>query len=177
MFVLQHVWTRWTKAGRSAQAAAERLALPSAWPLRPPAGRPDAWLHEIRAIESEGFLPKARSGELTRAFWEASAPAHAANLTWRMSKDAVELSLLPPWPSMRSTRWPEGLPRPIFSLSAGQTARIDWNARFRASAGESNRGYFYDAHTLWLAVVERPEADLFTAAQPYKHLDLRTQIY
>jgi hypothetical protein len=69
-------------------------------------------------------------------------------------------------------RWP-----PLFTLREGETARIDWNGRFRTSLFGSNRSSYYEQHIYWLALTGDPPPRLFLDATPRKHVDLRTEIY
>lgn len=179
MLVIQHVWRRWTKATRGADQAAARLALAEAHPLPPGAtgGAGGAWLHAVWALEREGFARQERAGPVTADDWAHQEPAHAANLRWTLRDGVAEVGLLEPWPSLRATPWPGHLPSPLLRVRAGDVVRIDWNARFRSSAGGSDRSYFLDHHTYRLALHDAPPRDLFTAATPRKHVDLRTGIY
>jgi hypothetical protein len=178
--ILQHVWRRWTRATRAAADAAVRSALPEVWPLKPPPGRIPSgriWVHQVRAFEADGYEVIQSAAALTWDEWAAGAPAHPANLRWRPTGDGVELSVTPPWEELRQTRWPAWLPTPLVVVHAGETARIDWNARFMASLGGSRREYFYDWHTWWVGASDDPGPELFTGAVPRKHVDFRTGIY
>ncbi len=176
MLVIQHVWRRWTKATRGADKAAARLALAEAHPL-PPGATGNAWLHAVWALERDGFAKRERVGPVTADDWAHQEPAHAANLRWTLRDGGVDIGLLEPWPSLRVTPWPGHLPTPLLRVRAGEVVRIDWNGRFRSSAGGSDLSYFMDHHIYWLAVHAAPPPDLFTAAVPRKHVDLRTGIY
>lgn len=175
MFVVQHLWSHWTKASRP--AAAGRPRLDDAYPLRLPAAPAPAWLHDVRRLEQEGFELAAKSEPLDPETWSHASPPHPANLRWRMAGADVRLSLTEPWPSVRRTSWPAHLPEPIAVLRPGDVVTIDWNARFAASAGGSHGGYFYAEHRYWCANTASPTPELFTDATPRKHLDLRTRIY
>jgi hypothetical protein len=180
MLILQHIWARWTKRTRGAQAADRRPRFPEAYPLPTPWPRsalhPQAWLHEIRSLEAEQFQLVARIEPLEPASWADPKPWHPANLHWRITDAGVQLSLLPPAPMFRQTAWPI-LPQPLMTLAPGETLRIDWNARFRKSATGSNRASFFDEHRFWLGCTDTPRPDLFTQALPEKHIDLRINIY
>jgi hypothetical protein len=178
--ILQHLWRRWTRATRAAADAAVRNALPEAWPLRPPAGRLPAgriWVHQVRAFEADGYEPVEQAAALTHAEWAQTPPAHPANLHWRLAGDGAELSLTPPWESLRQTKWPAWLPDPLTVVHPDEVVRLDWNARFVASISRARREYFYEHHTYWVGVSDDPGPELFTGATPRKHLDFRTGIY
>lgn len=181
MLILQHVWRRWTKATRAAADAGPRLTVAEAWPLKVPHGLGAAvagqiWRHEVRALEAAGFAPEQRAGVLTHDAWAHETPMHAANLHWRLGSDAAEISLSPPGETLR-TPWPAHLSLSLLAVRSGHVVRIDWNGRFLASLAGSDRSYYYDWHTFWLTWADAPPADVFTAAQPRKHVDLRTRIY
>lgn len=180
MLILQHVWRRWTKATRAAGDAGPRLAVPEAFPLKGPAGPVgggEVWVHGVRALEDDGFRVEQRAGALTHDAWAHETPMHPANLTWRLGEDEAEIGLSPPSPERLTTRWPAHLPGPVCVVRPGEVVRIDWNGRFVSSLGGSIRAYYYDWHTYWLTWAEAPPADVFTAAAPRKHVDLRTRIY
>jgi hypothetical protein len=78
---------------------------------------------------------------------------------------------------MLRTAWPGHLPAPLFTGGIGEAVRIDWNGRFRSSVFGSNRSFFYEEHTVWVALVENLTDDAILKLTPRKHIDLRTQIY
>jgi hypothetical protein len=78
---------------------------------------------------------------------------------------------------MLVTAWPGHLPSPLFTGTLGEAVRIDWNGRFRSSIGGSNRSYFYEEHTVWVALLDSPLDKSLLDIVPRKHIDLRTQIY
>jgi hypothetical protein len=43
--------------------------------------------------------------------------------------------------------------------------------------GGSNRSYFYEEHTVWVALLDSPLDKSLLDIVPRKHIDLRTQIY
>jgi hypothetical protein len=179
LLVLQHIWSRWTKASRGGAEAKRRLVLAEAYPLpHPPAdAAPPAWAHEVWALEDDGFAVRQRAGPITHEDWERTEPLHAANLRWSVTRDQATLSLLEPWPSLRRTPWPAHLPSPLTTLHEGEVVRIDWNARFASSAGGSDGSYFFEQHAVWAAFARAPAKDLFLTAEPRKRFDFTTRIY
>lgn len=175
MLILQHAWSRWTKASRGAGAKRPTLAPPYPLLLPPDAPASGVWRHEIRALEDEDFISRERSEAVTPDDWRREEPHHPANLAWRQTAEGIDLTLTRPWPSMLTTAWPAHLP-PI-PLSHGRIIRIDWNGRFHASSGGSNRAYFYEQHSYLLTLSDAPTADLFLAREPDKIVDLTTRIY
>jgi hypothetical protein len=95
----------------------------------------------------------------------------------RRRGDGFELRLARPVSSMLTTAWPGHLPAPLFTGSVGEAVRIDWNGRFHASIGGSNRSYFFEEHTVWVALLDSPTDKALLELTPRKHIDLRTQIY
>lgn len=176
IFVIQHIWTRWTKAARGANAPLKRPRLDEAYalPWPPPAG--SALLHEVRALEREDFTIDRSFGPITRREWKDAQWSHGAVLDWHVGKDGAAI-VLQSDTTRRQTKWPAFLPSPLFVLRAGETARIDWNGRFRTSMGGSNRSSYYEQHSYWLALAEAAEPRLFLDATPRKHVDLRVEIY
>jgi hypothetical protein len=166
MLVIQHIWSRWTKAARGANAALERARLEEAYPL--PAMEPGAPVaaHEIRASEWEDFARIETAGPVTARWWKGWH-----NVRWRLRKRAVEIYLTDPHVA---SKWPAHLPSPLFMLHPGEIARIDWNGRFGFG---SNRSSYYEQHIYWLAMADAPEPRLFLDAAPRKHVDLRGDIY
>jgi hypothetical protein len=176
IFVIQHIWTRWTKAARGANAPLKRPRLDEAYPLPGTPAAGSAILHEVRTLEQEGFAIEQSFGPVTGREWKDAQWSHGALLDWHLGKEGAEI-LLQSETSRRQTKWPAFLPSPLFTLRAGETARIDWNGRFRTSAGGSNRSSYYEQHTYWLALTDAVEPRLFLDATPRKHVDLRTGIY
>lgn len=177
MMIIQHIWSRWTKAARGANAPLKRPRLDEAYLLPATDGVCDVLRHEIRAVEEEDFALIVRAGPISRDQWQRSLPWREAPLDWRLRKGAAEISLRRPSDHRQQTRWPAHLPSPLFVLKPGETARIDWNGRFRMSTFGSNRSSHYEQHIYWLALAEAPEPRLFLDAAPRKVIDLRTGIY
>lgn len=177
MLVIQNLWTHWTKASRDASAARPRLleALPLPTPVGPqPPGQ--AWIHDVHRREDEGFELRVWSGWASQDDW--SRMRFTNTLAWTLrAGGVVEVTLRPPSPGMRQTRWPDGLAAPLYVLEPGDTARIVWNGRFRNSMGGSNRGSFYEEHQIFVAAAAAPRPDLFTAGPPDHTIDLTTRIY
>jgi len=182
MIVVQHLWSHWTKASRAASAGRPRPPEAAPLPLPPPqlAGEGDrrVWLHEVRLLEREGFERRERACWMTREDWTHSEPLHPANVAWRERADGgLELSASRPWGSMLRTAWPAFLPSPLLALEPERVGRIRWNGRFLASAGGSDRSYFYAEHAVLAVSTAMPRPDLFTAAKDLRTADLRTRIY
>ena len=66
---------------------------------------------------------------------------------------------------------------PRFGRRADLAHPHDWNGRFGSSIGGSNRSYFYEEHTVWVALLDSPLDKSVLDIVPRKHIDLRTQIY
>jgi hypothetical protein len=177
MLILQHLWSRWDKHDRSAASAQAHLALGEVYPLPALVGpAPAAWRHEVRCLKTESFRIEQRHGPTTPDDWRHEEPLHPGDLVWRLTPAGAEISLHRPWGEMLRTAWPAALPSPVARVTPGRIVRIDWNGRFLGSMG-GDRDYFYERHTYWLTVADRPEPGLFTEATPDKHIDLRTRIY
>lgn len=179
MLIIQHIWSRWTKASRGTDVGRlQRPRLHEAYEL-PHSNEPaDTLLHEILAVEEDrGFGTEERLGPVTREEWARPQPWCATPLDWRVGKGLVEIVLSRPSEYRLQTKWPAHLPRPLFVLRPGDIARIDWNGRFRMSLFGSNRSSYYEHHIYWLALADAPMPRLFLDAEPRKHVDLRTEIY
>jgi hypothetical protein len=166
MLIIQHIWTRWTKASRGANAARARPLLDDAYLLPPMDAGAPVLAHEIGADEWRDFAPIETAGPVTARIWKGWH-----NMRWRLRKRAVEISLT--YPHVAS-KWPAHLPSPLFILHPGETARIDWNGRFGFG---SNHSSYYEQHIYWVAMAEAVEPRLFLDAVPRKHVDLRGDIY
>jgi hypothetical protein len=178
MLIIQHIWSRWTKASRGTNARLERPRLHEAYEL-PEWNEPaEILVHERFAVEErEGFMVDQRVGPVTRDDWARPKLWCATPRDWRVRKDKVEIRLSHPSEQRLQTRWPAFLPSPLFALRPGDIARIDWNGRFRMSMSGSNRSTYYEQHIYWLTFVATVEPRLFLDATPRKHVDLRTEIY
>jgi hypothetical protein len=173
---MQDTWLRWTKASRAAADATARLAVPRAH-LLPQLLNDGTLRHEVAALEQDGFRLVERVRPFGDPAWAQDRPARPDNVRVRRRGDAFEVSLARPWPSMLTTAFPGHLPSPLFSGGTGEAVRIDWNGRFRASVSGTNRSYFYEEHTVWVALLDELRDDALLAIVPRKHIDLRTQIY
>ncbi|TFI59457.1 hypothetical protein E2493_04500 [Sphingomonas parva] len=174
--IVQHIWMRWTKRSRGANAPLTRPRLQEAYRL--PADQAGAlaagvaWVHEIKAVEADGF-------EIRETFRAGSDKPGVVDLGVLKATPGIDywVSLHDPSPYRRRTKWPAKLPSPLFELRRGHVARIDWNGRFRMSTMGSNLSYYFEQHIYWLKIVGAPEHDPFTGVVPWKHVDLRTEIY
>jgi hypothetical protein len=176
--IIQHIWMRWTKQSRGANARLERPRLEEAYALPTPAGDGPVLCHEIRAIEQDhGFAIDESFAPVDRDSWHRPAPWREEVLDWRIRKDRVEISISSPSEHRLQTKWPAFLPSPLFALRLGDVARIDWNGRLRMSMGDSNRSSYYEQHLYRLALADAPTPRLFLDDEPRKHIDLRTGIY
>lgn len=176
--IVQHIWMRWTKRSRGADAPLKRPRLAEAYALPAPSGDGPVLCHEIRAIEQDhGFAVDESFAPVDRDSWHRPTPWHEEVLDWRIRKDRVEISISSPSGHRLQTKWPAFLRSPLFALRPGDTARIDWNGRLRMSMGDSNRSSYYEQHSYWLAFTDTPEPRLFLDAEPRKHVDLTTGIY
>lgn len=177
MLILQHIWSRWTKESRGANARWPRRRLEEVYPLPADEAGGDIWCHEICAVEEDGFAIDESAGPIVHDDWIRARPHRTTPLAWHMRKGAADIRLTNPSRYRLTTKWPAFLPSPLFTLAPGETARIDWNGRLRMSLFGSNRSYYYEQHTYWLALAEAPEPRLFLDSKPRKHVDLRTEIY
>lgn len=166
MLIIQHIWSRWTKAARGANAARARPLLDEAYLLPPMDGGAPVVAHEVRANEWDDFALIETAGAVTARLWKGRH-----NVRWRLRKKAVEINLTNPHVA---SKWPAHLPSPLFTLHPGETARIDWNGRFGFG---SNHSSYYEQHIYWVAMADAVEPRLFLDAKPRKHVDLRGDIY
>lgn len=174
VFVLQHLWSHWTKATR--KIGGRQAAHPEALPLLTPKDTQSAWVHSARRLEREGFNLVENAEPLTLEGWRTTSPAHPANLEWRLAGEAVHIFLSPPWPGLLRTAWPNNLENPLLILQPGDIAKVNWNARFASALEGYDRDFFLAEHCYWLANVAEAKTDLFLSATPSKHIDLRTCI-
>ena len=181
MLIDQHIVATWDKAARGANSRVQRPRLAPAYPLPPYQAQPDTemLLHSIAADTalqrrgpSEPRGPVETVAPITRRDWNRGDGV----LDWLSHTDRIDISLSPP-SSRLQTRWPAHLPRPLFALRPGDTARIEWNGRFATSLGGSVRSSYYAHHIYWLAFTDTPHERLFLDARPYKTIDLRAHIY
>lgn len=177
MLVIQHIWHRWTKATRGVQGAYKRPLLDAAYPLpdmEAVANPQQEALVHVMAADAWSEHPVAYDyGPLTHEQWSRSDSV----LDWRVRGSDIEISLANPSPWRLQTKWPAHLPSPLFRLRPGETARIEWNGRFRKSLFGSNRSSYYEQHIYWLAVTDMPHERLFLDATPRKDIDYTTHIY
>jgi hypothetical protein len=177
MLIIQHIWTKWTKQSRGANSPVKRPRLAEAYAL--PAGSSDCpvLLHEVRAIEREAFELIEETGPTVRDDFPRRQPHRNTALDWRLRPGEAEILLRKPSEYTQQTKWPAQLPNPLFVLKKGETARIEWNGRFRTSLSGSNLSSYFEQHIYWLAVADAPEPRLFLNAEPRKRIDLTTHIY
>ena len=177
MLFIQHIWTKWTKHSRGADAPVQRPRLADAYPLPLIRGSDGVFRHEIRALERENFALVEEVGPVSRDEWARLQPYRDNALDWRRRGDQAEIILRKPSEHRQQTKWPAFLPTPLFTLKEGETARIEWNGRFISSMSGHNRATYYEQHLYWLAVTSEPRERLFLDAEPKKTIDLRTEIY
>jgi hypothetical protein len=177
MLIIQHIWTQWTKQSRGANARRVRPRLAEAYrlPEMPTAG--PVVRHEIRVLEAEDFAFIEQAGPTDRDAWPRLQPHRNNALDWREKRGLFEIILAKPSEYRQQTKWPARLADPLFTLAEGETARIEWNGRFRTSMGGTNRSSYYEQHVYWLGVAALPSPRMFLDAQPKKRIDLRTGIY
>lgn len=168
--MVQHIWSRWDKASRGANAPVRRPRLRDAYPVPADAEPGEVVLHDIRDLDREANIFEC-VGPVTRDDW--SPP----ELSWRRRGQDFEFTINDPSPHRRQTRWPGWLPSPLVVLRPGEMVCIDWNARFRFSLFGSNRSSYYEQHRYWLANADAVASDMFLTADPRKHIDLRGHIY
>lgn len=176
VLIMQDTWLRWTKATRAAADAPARLAVPRVH-LLPQLANEGTLRHEVAAFEENGFEPLQRVRAIMDPAWAQDLPIRPDNVAVRRRGDGFEVRLGRPFESMLTTAWPGHLPAPLFTGAVGDALRIDWNGRFRSSIGGSNRSYFFEEHTVWVALLDSPTDKALLALSPRKHIDLRTQIY
>jgi hypothetical protein len=177
MLVIQHIWSRWDKLSRGANAPIPRPRLDAAYPLPAQRGAIDpqreALVHEVAADMWRDGGPRASLAPVTHAAWHRGDPA----LRWHTRAKDVEIMLANPCPWRLQTKWPAHLPMPLFTLHPGESARVEWNGRMRMSLFGSNRSSYYEQHIYWLAVTHAPDDRIFLDATPRKTIDLTTHIY
>jgi hypothetical protein len=177
MLIIQHIWTKWTKRSRGADAPLKRPRLADSYALPDLHQAARVLRHEVRALEAEGFAIVEEAEPTDRDDWPRRQPHRNNALDWRDRGEAVEILLSKPSEYTQQTKWPAHLPRPLFTLREGDTARIDWNGRFISSLSGFNRATYYEQHIYWLAVAGTPSRRLFLDAAPKKHIDFTTGIY
>ncbi|MBU6320095.1 MAG: hypothetical protein KGS00_10595 [Alphaproteobacteria bacterium] len=177
MFILQHIWSRWTKQSRGANAERPRPRLPEGALLPQGHSGPVPLLHSLRLLEAEDFRLVETVGPLTPETWRHSDVQHAANLSWKTGQEDVEVTLTEPWPSLRRTIWKGPPSGPIARVREGQRLLILWNARFFASAAGSDRSYFFEEHALRIANLANPSRDALVGRDGMRVIDLLTRIY
>lgn len=177
MLIIQHIWSKWTKAARGANAPLQRPRLEGAYLLPPVEPGPGPFRHELRAIEREGFVLTENAGEIDRDGWIRQLPWRETALDWRDRGRFAQIILRKPCEHRQQTKWPAHLPVPLFELHEGETARIEWNGRFRSSLSGFNRSSYYEQHVYWIAVTLEPHPRMFLDARPRKEIDLTTEIY
>jgi hypothetical protein len=176
VLIMQDTWLRWTKATRAALDAGPRLAVPRVH-LLPQLANEGTLRHEVAAFEAKGFEQLQRVRPIDDPAWAQDLPVRPDNVGVRRRGDGFEVRLARPFASMLTTAWPGHLPAPLFTGAVGDAVRIDWNGRFRSSVSGSNRSYFFEEHTVWVALLDNPTDKALLELTPRKHIDLRTQIY
>jgi hypothetical protein len=177
MLIVQHIWTKWTKQSRGANSPVRRPRLAEAYAL--PAGSRDCavLLHEVRATEREDFALVQETEPTDRDEFPRRQPHRNNALDWRLWGGKAEILLRKPSEYTQQTKWPAQLPNPLFVLKKGETARIEWNGRFRSSLSGSNLSSYFEQHVYWLALADSPEPRLFLDAEPRKRIDFTSHIY
>lgn len=180
MLILQHIWSRWTKGQRSGGDPRyyQRPKLEYAYPLPSVEAGDEAYLHDIgtdflRRDIKAGEEIERMAGPITRDWWKQRDKV----LDWRPRGKEVDIVLHHPSRWRMQTKFPAWLPSPLFTLRPGETARIEWNGRFRYSLFGSDRGSYYEQHVYWLALADNPGERLFLDAEPRKNIDYRRHIY
>lgn len=176
MLVIQHIRHLWSKGSRGANTYA-RPILDRVYPLPEPSAvenpQQQALVHSISSDMWREPIVMESAGVLSHADWIASD----STLDWQLRGADVAITLRSPSRWRLQTGWPRWLPAPLFVLRPGETARIEWNGRFRYSLFGSNRSSYYEQHVYWLAVTDAPHERLFLDAKPRKDIDLRRHIY
>src|SRR5687767_2267980 len=146
MLIIQHIWMKWTKAARGANARLRRPRLAEAYPLPEISETAEVLRHEIRALEREDFAIIEEAGRTSRDDWARLQPYRDNALDWRLRDGKAEIILNKPSEGRQQTKWPALLPRPLFVLAEGETARIEWNGRFISSMSGFNRATYFEQH-------------------------------
>lgn len=179
MLIIQHIWTKWTKASRGANAPLQRPRLAEAYSVPPLQTDGETLLHDIRALERQQFEIVETVQAVTPKTWLSAHPSPVYQevvLDWKAYAAGATIRVTGPSSYRLQTRRARGAFDTI-NLSFGETARVDWNGRMRSSLFGSNRSSYYEQHIYWFGFVATFEPDLFLNAQPNMHVDLRTNIY
>jgi hypothetical protein len=170
MIVMQHIWSRWTKRSRGANADLPRPKVAGAYPL--PA-IPSHIGFARHTILFDGFGDDFERRETLDLFdkipphsYDRDGPIHL-----KLHGDRLEVRLQRP--ATLQTRWPSHLPSPLFSIEAPRTANIRWSGRF----GTSRRQTFFQDHSCWIAWGEAVAENAFLEAVPVKNIDYRVNLY
>lgn len=175
ILIIQHIWTRWSKASRGANASIARVRPPSGWPL--PKMLPDARAicQELRCLEEEGFqLFETVGGVDTTA--DRRAFHGLDRLTWQPGDEGLELRFRHArGRGVFANRIPSQTIRLV--LRRDQTIRIDWNARLPMSLSGHNRAVVYEQRCYLLQFGSAAAALAFGQTPPSKTVDLTRHIY
>jgi hypothetical protein len=134
ILAIQRIRTIWTKASRGAAAARVRNAVPNALPLPQvqPGGTRPLIEHDVTFLESNHFsdpvqaIKSSDSGDLlTYGCLHIKLSINSVQLIWEYRPD--EGGAPPRHPA----------PKDLFTLHAGQWARIEYNGRFSHDDGWS----------------------------------------
>src|SRR5687768_17845075 len=109
MLIIQHIWTKWTKWSRGANARLQRPRLDEAYalPELPVDADPGAvLLHQVRALEGDGFALVEEFGPIDREAWPRLQPHRNTALDWVYRGDSADIILIKPSEHRQQTKWP-----------------------------------------------------------------------
>lgn len=158
MIVVQRITTEWTKDSRGGEGALKRNATPDAVEL-PLIAYPTAQyiLHDVRYLESKGFVPDATVTESS-----CSQSIRAEPLILSVSKRQISVRFVWSWHHCGA---PERDSHDLFRLDAGQWGRFTCNGRFGAES-TAGREWGYRKTVLNVALLETYDTHVFTETTP-----------
>jgi hypothetical protein len=157
MFIVQRIWTEWTKRSRGGDAAVVRNAVPDSLPLPPPSsiGEDDGLLHDVRYCESIDFRPQStvRPIDIDKTWEFGSLALHRRG-------DQVTVRFVWSW---HATGAPERKSHDAFVLAPGQWGRLKCNGRF---ADADSGTWWYQQDVFNVAWIEALDPNRFLNTMP-----------
>lgn len=175
ILIIQHIWTRWSKASRGANAAIARVRPPSEWQLPKVLPNARSVCQEVRCLEEDGFaIFETIGGVDTTA--DRRAFHGLDRLTWQPGDEGLELRFRHGRTGLAvGSNGPTQTTRMI--LRHNQPLRIDWNARLPMSLSGDNRAVVFEQRSYLLQFGSAAAALAFGQTPPSKTVDLTRHIY